>query len=701
MLRARLSARTSLVAGSLAVAACAVARHQVPPGETAPGDMSTADDASTAPAVEAPSAIGVSLFSAACTAGTTTVDWSPVRRISRVEYNNMVRDLLGDTTQPANGFPPESPLTNGVNFLANTYTGVSTLIVQDYEQAAEALANAAVSDADALSSILPCQTQDAACAQQFIETWGNQAFRGQLDATVEASLLQLFSETLAQFDFPTGIQAIITAVLESPRFLYVLEFGEPSEGGKVVPLTEYEIAARLALFLWRSVPDGALMAAAQSGQLATVAEVQAQATRMLADKKASGALDDFATQWMQLQSTPALGKDMQFSVWNHDPKLGSELVDETLTDVSQEVLDGGTLTDLLTSPSSYVNPDLASFYGIDAGASAVGHGPSVTVDDPAVGTTTYTKTSLPHRAGVLAERERAGHAGAHHAAVVGAPREARPRAGPLRRLPPPPGVPAPAASVGDGGTTRAVLEAHFNKQPCVSCRRYVDPIGLGFGFFDATGAYQPDDANGFTSPPPGRYPAIDATGQVVPMYKTEFSTTFNGATDLATQLAGATQTQQCFALQEFRYALSRIEDTDDACSAQAVLQAFTSSGLTIEKLFGRDRGQRRLPLSIPRDARERLPMTRRDLDRRRFLSSSERRPSRTRSCAECRAMRPTAARAPAAAAIRCTSCCCSPRAAPSGTGGARRDRRPRTPRPPSRRPSCSGRCSRRSPRPGR
>jgi hypothetical protein len=586
MLRARLSVRTSLIAGSLAVAACAVARHQVPPGETAPGDMATVDDASAGPAVEAPSAIGVSLFSAACSGGATTVDWSPVRRISRVEYNNMVRDLLGDTTQPANGFPPESPLTNGVNFLANTYTGVSTLIVQDYEQAAEALANAAVSDANALSSLLPCQTEDAACAQQFIETWGNQAFRGQLDATVEASLLQLFSETLAQFDFPTGIQAIITAVLESPRFLYVLEFGEPSEGGDVVPLTEYEIAARLALFLWRSVPDSTLMAAAQSGQLATVAQVQAQATRMLADKKASGALDDFTTQWMQLQSTPALGKDMQFMAWNHDTKLGSELVDETLADVSQEVLDGGTLTDLLTSPSSYVNPDLASFYGIDAGSGAAGQGASVTVDDPAVGTTVYTKTSLPHRAGVLTNASVLATQ-AHTTLPSSVLRGKLVREQVLCDVipPPPPGVPAPASSVGDAGSTRAVLEAHFNKQPCVSCHQYMDPIGLGFGFFDATGAYQPDDANGFTTPPPGGFPAIDATGQVVPMYKTELSTTFNGATDLATQLAAATQTQQCFALQEFRYALSRIEDTDDACSAQAVLRAFTSSGLTIEKLL--------------------------------------------------------------------------------------------------------------------
>jgi hypothetical protein len=570
---------------ALSVAGCAEERHLALPGQDTTG---VGGDASSAPVTEAPASIGVGLFAASCTPGAPTVDWSPVRRISRVEYDDMVRDLLGDTTQPANGFPPESPLTTGVNFEANTYTGVSSLIVQDYEQAAETLAATAVSSASTLSSILPCQTQDAACATQFIGSWANRAFRGQLDATVQASLLALFDETVAEFDFPTGIQAVITAVLESPRFLYVLEFGEPSEGGTVVPLAPYEIAARLALFLWRSVPDATLMQAAQSGQLATVAEVQAQATRMLADPKAQTALNDFTTQWMQLQSTPVLGKDTQFAFWNSDSKLGSELVDETLTNFSQEVLDGGALTDLLTSPSSYINGDLASFYGNGNGNSAItlGQGAGVSVDDPAVGTTEYVRTTIPNRAGILTN-------GSVLATQAHTTLPSSVLRGKLVREqvlcdaipPPPPGIPAPATSVGDAGTTRSVLEAHFNKQPCVSCHQYMDPIGLGFGFFDATGAYQPDDANGFQTAPPGGFPAIDATGQVVPMYKTEFSTTFNGATDLAHQLAGATQTQECFALQEFRYALSRVESMDDACSAQAVFQAFASSGLTIEKVL--------------------------------------------------------------------------------------------------------------------
>jgi hypothetical protein len=546
------------------------------------------------PAAAAPTPVNTKLISdtSLCMPGQPTVAWSPMRRISRDEYDNMVRDLLGDTTQPATGFVPETPMANGVYFETNTYTDVSTLVAQQYQQAAETLAQTAVSSATTLASILPCQTQDATCAQQFIASFANKAFRGQLDSTESAQLLQLYTAVEAQFDFPTGIQAVITSVLESPRFLYVLEFGEGTETGNVVQLSSYETAARLALFLWRSVPDDTLMQAAAAGQLATVAQVQAQAVRMLSATgvggvlKAASALNDFTTQFLQLQSTPSLGKDAQFGNWT--TKIGEEMLDETLTNVSQLVLaENGGLTELLTSPASYVNSDLAAFYSMNGVTMAGGTG--VTVNDSTLSPTQtkFVKTDLTSssRAGILTN-------GGVMATQAHTSLPSSVLRGKLVReeflcdqLPqPPPGIPPPATSVPEGGTTRSVSAAHENAGgSCVSCHQYMDPIGFGFGHFDATGAYQATDANGFS--PASAFPPIDATGQVLAFEAGGLATTFNGATDLTTQLAGAAQVQQCFVIQELRYALSRIETTDDACSAQQAFAAFTSSELNIQKLL--------------------------------------------------------------------------------------------------------------------
>ncbi len=579
--------------------ACATGgHHSLDLASTTEGEGGAVEAGVVVPAPTAPTPINTKLISdtALCTTpGQPTVAWSPMRRISRDEYDNMVRDLLGDTTQPATGFVPETPMANGVYFETNTYTDVSTLVAQQYQQAAEALAQTAVSSATTLASILPCQTQDAACATQFIASFANRAFRGQLDSAESTQLLALYTDVATQFDFPTGIQAVITAVLESPRFLYVLEFGDGTATGNVVPLSSYEVAARLSLFLWRSVPDVALMQAAAAGQLATVAQVQAQAVRMLSATgvggvlKATSALNDFTTQFLQLQGTPTLGKDTQFGNWTTTyPKIGEEMLDETLTNVSQLVLvENGGLTELLTTPSSYVNSDVVQFY-LGMGAT-VGTGTAVTVADSALSQmqTAYVKTDLTsnNRAGILTNggvMATQAHTSLPSSVLRGKLVREEFLCDQLAQ--PPPGIPGPATSVPDGGTTRSLSAAHeMMGGNCISCHQYMDPIGFGFGHFDATGAYQATDANGVS--PASAFPPIDATGQVLAFDTGGLSTTFNGATDLVTQLAKSAQVQQCFVIQELRYALSRIETTDDACSAQQAFAAFSSSQLNIQKLL--------------------------------------------------------------------------------------------------------------------
>ena len=313
---------------------------------------------------------GLQVFSATCSNGKASVGSTPVRRISRVEYNNMVRDLGLDpnNTQPGNQFVSEQKIDTGKagNFNTNTYATVSgTLMNQQYLEAAEGLASAiAANNNNQLTNLLGCNTQNAACAQQFITNFAGKAFRGQLDATETTNLDNLFTNVSAKFDFATGIQAVIEAVLTSPRFLFVLEFGQPNATGDAVPLAPLELATRLALYLWRSLPDQTLVDAANNGQLATPSDVAAQATRMLGDAKAKAALADFADQWLDIENMNAVTKDTQFTKWTAG--VASDLHTETLTTFTQAVITNSDYQTLLTSPSSYINGNLASFYGVGA-----------------------------------------------------------------------------------------------------------------------------------------------------------------------------------------------------------------------------------------------------------------------------------------------------------------------------------------------
>ena len=130
--------------------------------------------------VTQPPVSGLALFAGSSCSGPITVGSSPVRRLSRVEYDNMVRDLGIDpsNTQPATQFVTEQKIDNGKagNFNTNAYATISgTLINQQYLEAAEALAAAAVANSNALAALLPsssCGTKNAACASAFITTLG-------------------------------------------------------------------------------------------------------------------------------------------------------------------------------------------------------------------------------------------------------------------------------------------------------------------------------------------------------------------------------------------------------------------------------------------------------------------------------------------------------------------------------------------------
>ncbi len=529
--------------------------------------------------VTQPPVSGLSLFGASSCGGPITVGSSPVRRLSRIEYDNMVHDLGLDpnNTQPATQFVTEQKIDNGKagNFNTNAYATISgTLMNQQYLEAAEGLATAAVANSTVLGALLPssaCGTKNAACASAFISTWANRAFRGQLDADETTALSTLYANVSAQFDFPTGIQAVIEAVLTSPRFLFVLEFGQPSSdpSAAAVPLTPMELATRLALYLWRSIPDQTLIDAANGvngGSLVSASDVATQATRMLADSRAKAALSDFADQWLDIENMNSVTKDTQFTKWT--ASVAADLHTESLTTFTQAVLGSSSFTSLLTSGSSYINANLASFYGLSG--------------SPTFSMATTVNTAANPRTGILSQGSvLAMHA---HTSLPSPTKRGRMMRQQIlcEEVPDPPAsvggmpIPPPPANITSGTTRAAYLQHVSANSQCNSCHQYMDWIGFGFDNYDATGSYitQENTVN------------VDPSGQFIPYpSSTDITGTFQNMTDMITQLSTSQQVNQCFALEEIRYALLRSETAEDACSAQQIYQAFSGSNFNLSKLL--------------------------------------------------------------------------------------------------------------------
>ncbi|HEX2870034.1 MAG TPA: DUF1587 domain-containing protein, partial [Polyangiaceae bacterium] len=113
----------------------------------------------------------------------------PLRRLTRFEYDNTVRDLLGDATHPADDFPPDEHIGRSP---FPTAPVVDSLWASRLADAAAALAAAA--DPSKLLPCSPSPADESACVRQFIEEFGRRAYRRPVLDAERALLLSLYEE---------------------------------------------------------------------------------------------------------------------------------------------------------------------------------------------------------------------------------------------------------------------------------------------------------------------------------------------------------------------------------------------------------------------------------------------------------------------------------------------------------------------------
>lgn len=543
-----------------AAIACSAETPSVKPTPAAGGSSSSGG---TAPLVNgggggSGATAGVASTAEECKAATHP-GRTPLRRLTAAEYNNTVRDILGDTSSPGNDFPPPAE-GSGFSNDADAYQ-TQVVDVQAWLTAAEALA-AKYRSAGKLT--LPCAADAQACATTFINDTGKKLFRRPLTDAEVTSYLARFTAGSTGGTFEEGLEWVLERMLQSPHFLYRVELesvGKPA--GTAVALDDYSIATRLSYFLLASTPDAELLAAADARQLSTAEGVAAQVTRLMKTDAFRSTLNFFHQQWAGWNEVTGASKAATITPeWN--AALQDNLIHESELFVQSVFASGGTYQDLLTATHTFVNPTLAQFYGItypDSGADFV------RVD------------AVPHRAGLLTQASvLAGHARPDLSSAV--KRGYMIRKSLLCTVPPPPnGITIPPVVKKEGVTARAVFEQHRANEPCKSCHVLMDPLGLPLENFDEFGRYremdqgQPVDATGGLTLVASKGGVVDPAEAPV-----------DGAADLGTQLASLPEAQKCLVQTWFRYAAGHQEEALDSCTLNALIERFASSGGKLDDL---------------------------------------------------------------------------------------------------------------------
>ncbi|HZO12317.1 MAG TPA: DUF1592 domain-containing protein [Polyangiaceae bacterium] len=479
---------------------------------------------------------------------------TPLRRLTRAQYDNTIRDLVGVEGDPASGFSPDEQVGA---FHSNAVAPVTELHVEQYMDAAEAIALAAVENLDELLPCDPASATTDACADMFIERFGLRAYRRPLDEQEVAELRTVF-QTGKATSFADGIRLVIQTTLQSPFFLYHVESDTSSTSSSIAKLNGYEVASRLSYFLWSSMPDDALFDAAAIGELDTPDGLRAQAERMLADPKAGESIGNFHVQWLDLTDLSELQKDTTLFP-SFDDSMKEAMAQETMRFADYVIRQGDAkLSTLLTASFSFPSGPLLDLYGVSAPADP---------NEP-VALDPKERSGLLTHAGVLAQ-----HAHGNQTSPVA--RGVMVRENILcQTLPSPPEnvnntPPDPDPTL----TTRERFAVHTQDPSCAACHQLIDGIGFGFENYDAIGTFRAEESG----------KAVDASGKI--LGTEDIDGAFNGVVELSKILAQSETVRQCVARQWFRYAFGRVESEEDEAGLAALHDAFARTDFDIRELI--------------------------------------------------------------------------------------------------------------------
>jgi hypothetical protein len=464
------------------------------------------------------------------------------RRLSNLQLRNTLQAVFQDTNVPT-GDVLNDPVIHGFKADA-TQAVVRDLDAQLIMNNAETVADWAVSQK--LGQVTSCQSMDPTCVRQFIEKLGKKLYREPVPAASVDAYAAMFG---VETSFTDGARAVISAMLQSSYVLYRRELGERRDDG-LFHLTPYELASSLSYMLTNGPPDDQLMTAADQGRLATAADLDREAARLLSTPQSETTFGIFVRNWLVIDDLASRAKT--------DPSnqltdaIREAMLKETALMFVNVLRSNAKVSELFTASYTFLDQTLANYYQL-GGAGG-----------------NFQRVELPPNTrgrGILGDGSiLTRHALADRSSPVQRGKLVRERLLCEELEPPPAGVDTNLPPTTSATTTRQHYEEHSSNPFCYGCHTRIDPIGFAFEQFDAFGRKRDQD-NGV---------AIDATGwlsgidEVVPL---------DGLDSLSSYLSTSEQVTQC--LTRF---MSYVAYGLDRCSESAINTELAASNGSVKSI---------------------------------------------------------------------------------------------------------------------
>lgn len=292
--------------------------------------------------------------------------------------------------------------------------------------------------------------------------------RGVSEEEVEALAALAKPHLQSDRDFIAAVRVPLRTILVSPELLF--------QTGPAGPLTDPALAMRLSCFLWRGLPDDALLADARQSRLSEPGVLRTHVDRMLQDPRSRRFTDDFLGQWLGLDRIDATTPDA-YLYPEYDDVLRAAMVAETREFFAHMIRENLSVDHLVDSDFTFLNRRLAEHYGI-AGVEGE-EMRKVMLDAKSVrgGILAQAAIAKITANGTVTTPVKRGNFVLTN--VLGLPPN-----------PPPPGVGAIEPDTRGATTIRETLQKHQSVEACAVCHRRIDPPGFALECFDPVGNFR-------------------------------------------------------------------------------------------------------------------------------------------------------------------------------------------------------------------